>query len=212
MVPSLLALMPLSGVADITPAGSSSGGQLVAHEPVHMIVPPASDARSYKVNPFASTRTVPTLGTELVPIVTDPPWADVPLLGPELGVVLFAHADMTRATAETVQISRTLPLDIFAIVPPSSRALWDPNEGTGLYLGSTDQLRLRMSCISRFWPYSLWLEGSRGLGEVNGLESAAFRLDLPIGSTREGGRADEGDGLENGLRSPPGANDYGMRR
>ena len=55
----------------------------------------------------------------LVPIVTDPPWEVGPVLPSELGVVLFAHADMTRATAETIQTNRTLLRDIFAILPPS---------------------------------------------------------------------------------------------
>jgi hypothetical protein len=119
IVPSLLALIPLPGVADITPAGSRSGGHVLAHEPVHMIFPPASDARSYRVNPVASTRAVPTPGTDLVPIVTEPPWAVGPLLPPELGAVPFAHADnTTRVAADTIQTSRTLPLDVFAIIPP----------------------------------------------------------------------------------------------
>jgi hypothetical protein len=48
-------------------------------------------------------------GTELVPIVTDPPWEVGPLFPPELGVVLFAHADMTRAAAATIQTSRIRP-------------------------------------------------------------------------------------------------------
>jgi hypothetical protein len=128
----LLALIPLPGVADITPAGSRSGGHVLAHEPVHMIFPPASDARSYRVNPVASTRAVPTPGTDLVPIVTEPPWAVGPLLPPELGAVPFAHADnTTRVAADTIQTSRTLPLDVFAIIPPCGiGALWKPDEGT----------------------------------------------------------------------------------
>jgi hypothetical protein len=139
IVPSLLALIPLPGVADITPAGSRRGGHVLAHEPVHMIFPPASDARSYRVNPVASTRAVPTPGTDLVPIVTEPPSAVGPLLPPELRVLLFAHADnTTRVAADTIQTSRALPLDVFAIRSSlRHRAPWKPDEGTTQILSAS---------------------------------------------------------------------------
>jgi hypothetical protein len=44
IVPSSLALTPLPAVAELTLAGRSKGGHDVAHEPVHVIVPPLSDA------------------------------------------------------------------------------------------------------------------------------------------------------------------------
>jgi len=146
----LPALTPLPAVADIVPAGSSRGGQVLAHDPVHVIVPPDSDARSYRVNPFPSTSTVPTPGTELVPIVTDPAWAPEPLLPPELAGAVFPQAARTSAAAETIQSSRILPRDVFTVAPPSESclgnpALRDPNEGIRPYLGSTDELRPKMT-------------------------------------------------------------------
>ena len=99
IVPSLLALTPLPAVAELTPAGRSRGGHIVAHESVHMIVPLLSDANSYSVNPFESTSTVPAPGTDFVPMMIEPACALVELPPPELGAAFLAQADNAISVA-----------------------------------------------------------------------------------------------------------------
>jgi hypothetical protein len=114
IVPSLLALTPLPAVAELTPAGRSTGGHVVAHESVHMIVPPLSDANAYSVDPLESTSTVPTPGIDFVPIMTDPACVVVELPPPELGAAFLAQADKAiSAAAEAIQTWRAVLVDDF---------------------------------------------------------------------------------------------------
>jgi hypothetical protein len=114
IVPSLLALTPLPAVAELTPAGRSTGGHVVAHESVHMIVPPLSDANAYSVDPLESTSTVPTPGIDFVPIMTDPACVVVELPPPELGAAFSAQADNAiSAAAEAIQTRRDVLVDTF---------------------------------------------------------------------------------------------------
>ena len=114
IVPSLLALTPLPAVAELTPAGRSTGGHVVAHESVHMIVPPLSDANAYSVDPLESTSTVPTPGIDFVPIMTDPACVVVELPPPELGAAFLAQADKAiSAAAEAIQTRRDVLVDDF---------------------------------------------------------------------------------------------------
>jgi hypothetical protein len=114
IVPSLLALTPLPAVAELTPAGRSKGGHVVAHESVHMIVPSRSDANSYSVNPFESTSTVPAPGTDFVPMMTEPACALVELPPPELGAGFLAQADNAiSVAAEAIQTRWPLLVDTF---------------------------------------------------------------------------------------------------
>jgi hypothetical protein len=114
IVPSLLELTPLPAVAELTPAGRSTGGHVVAHESVHMIVPPLSDANAYSVDPLESTSTVPTPGIDFVPIVTDPACVVVELPPPELGAAFLPQADKAiSATAEAIQTRRDVLVDDF---------------------------------------------------------------------------------------------------
>ena len=127
IVPSLLALTPLPAVAELTPAGRSKGGHVVAHEAVHMIVPPLSDANSYSVNPFESTSTVPAPGTDFVPMTTEPACALVELPPPELGAAFLAQADNAiSVTAEAIQTRRAVLVDDFTFVLPSGQRLSSP--------------------------------------------------------------------------------------
>jgi hypothetical protein len=113
IVPSLLALTPLPAVAELTPAGRSTGGHVVAHESVHMIVPPLSDANAYSVNPLESTSTVPTPGIDFAPMTTDPACIVVELPPPELGAAFLAQADNAiSVAAEAIQTWRDV-LDDF---------------------------------------------------------------------------------------------------
>jgi hypothetical protein len=113
IVPSLLALTPLPAVAELTPAGRSTGGHVVAHESVHMIVPPLSDANAYSVNPLESTSTVPTPGIDFVPMMTEPACVVVELPPPELGAAFLPQADNAiSVAAEAIQTWRDV-LDDF---------------------------------------------------------------------------------------------------
>jgi hypothetical protein len=117
IVPSLLALTPLPAVAELTLAGRSKGGHDVAHEPVHMIVPPFSEANSYSVSPFESTSTVPTPGIDFVPMMTEPACALVELPPPELGAAFLAQADKAiSVAAEAIQTRRAVLVDDFTFV------------------------------------------------------------------------------------------------
>jgi hypothetical protein len=117
IVPSSLALTPFAAVAELTPTGRSKGGHVVAHEPVHTIVPPLSDANSYSVNPFESTSTVPAPGTDFVPMMTEPACALVELPPSELGAAFLAQADNTiSATAEAIQTRLAVLVDDFIFV------------------------------------------------------------------------------------------------
>jgi hypothetical protein len=122
IVPSSLALTPLPAVAELTPAGRSTGGHVVAHESVHMIVPPLSDANAYSVNPLESTSTVPTPGIDFVPMMTEPACVVVelppPELGaPELGAAFLAQADNAiSVAAEAIQTRRDVLVDTFTFV------------------------------------------------------------------------------------------------
>jgi hypothetical protein len=112
IVPSLLALTPLPAVAELTPAGRSTGGHVVAHESVHMIVPPLSDANAYSVNPLESTSTVPTPGIDFVPMMTEPACVVVELPPPELGAASLAQADNAiSVAAEAIQTRRDVLVD-----------------------------------------------------------------------------------------------------
>jgi hypothetical protein len=132
IVPSLLALTPLPAVAELTLAGRSKGGHDVAHEPVHMIVPPFSEANSYSVNPFESTSTVPTPGTDFVPMMTEPACALVELPPPEPGAAFLAQADNAiSVAAEAIQTRRAVLVDDFTFVllragalEPGRRSSW----------------------------------------------------------------------------------------
>jgi hypothetical protein len=122
IVPSSLALTPFPAVAELTPAGKSKGGHVVAHESVHMIVPPLSDANSYSVNPLESTSTVPAPGTDFVPMMTEPVCAPVELPPSELGAAFLAQADNAiSATAEAIQTRRAVPVDDFIFCSPQGR-------------------------------------------------------------------------------------------
>jgi hypothetical protein len=122
IVPSSLALTPFPAVAELTPAGKSKGGHVVAHESVHMIVPPLSDANSYSVNPLESTSTVPAPGTDFVPMMTEPACALVELPPSELGAAFLAQADNAiSATAEAIQTRRAVPVDDFIFCSPQGR-------------------------------------------------------------------------------------------
>lgn len=117
IVPSWLALTPLPAVAELTLAGRSKGGHDVAHEPMHMIVPPFSDANSYSVDPFESTSTVPTPGTDIVPMMTEAACALVELPPPELGAASLAQADNAiSVAAEAIQTRRAVLVDDFTFV------------------------------------------------------------------------------------------------
>jgi hypothetical protein len=110
----LLALTPLPAVAELTPAGRSKGGHVVAHESVHMIVPPLSDANRYSVNPFESTSTVPAPGTDFVPMTTGPACALIELPPPELGAAFLAQADNAiSVAAQAIQTWRDVLVDTF---------------------------------------------------------------------------------------------------
>jgi hypothetical protein len=114
IVPSLLALTPLPAVAELTPAGRRTGGHVVAHESVHMIVPPLSDANAYSVDPLESTSTVPAPGIDFVPMMTDPACVVVELPPPELGAAFLAQADNAiSAAAEAIQTRRDVLVDTF---------------------------------------------------------------------------------------------------
>jgi hypothetical protein len=124
IVPSLLALTPLPAVAELTPAGRSTGGHVVAHESVHMIVPPLSDANAYSVDPLESTSTVPTPGIDFVPIMTDPACVVVELPPPELGAAFLAQADNAiSVAADTIQTRWPLLVDTFTFVLLGAGAL-----------------------------------------------------------------------------------------
>jgi hypothetical protein len=126
MVPSSLALTPLSAVAELTPAGRSKGGHSVAHEAVHMIVPLLSDANSYSVNPLESTSTMPAPGTDFVPMMTEPACVVVELPPPELGAAFLAQADNAiSVAAEAIQTRRAVFVDDFIFVP-SGKGLSGP--------------------------------------------------------------------------------------
>jgi hypothetical protein len=99
IVPRSLALTPLPAVAELTPAGRSKGGHVVAHESLHMIVPPLSDANSYSVNPFESTSTIPAPGIAFVPIMTEPACIVVERPPPELGAAFLVQADNAISVA-----------------------------------------------------------------------------------------------------------------
>jgi hypothetical protein len=117
IVPSWLVLTPLPAVAELTPAGRSKGGHVVAHAPVHMIVPPLSDANSYSVNPLESTSTVPAPGTDFVPMITEPACALVELPPPELREAFLAQADNAiSVAAEAIQTRRAVLVDDFTFV------------------------------------------------------------------------------------------------
>jgi hypothetical protein len=117
IVPSLLELTPLPAVAELTPAGRSTGGHVVAHEAVHMIVPSLSDANSYSVNPFESTSTVPAPGTDFVPMMTEPACALVEPPPPELGAEFLAQADNAiSVAADAIQTRWPLLVDTFTFV------------------------------------------------------------------------------------------------
>ena len=117
IVPSLLALTPLPAVAELTPAGRSTGGHVVAHESVHMIVPPLSDANAYSVNPLESTSTVPTPGIDFVPMMTEPACVVVELPPPELGAAFLAQADNAISVAtDAIQTGRLVLVDDFTFV------------------------------------------------------------------------------------------------
>jgi hypothetical protein len=127
IVPSLLELTPLPAVAELTPGGRSTGGHVVAHESVHMIVPPLSDANAYSVDRLESTSTVPTPGIDFVPIMTDPACVVVELPPPELGAAFLAQADKAiSAAAEAIQTRRAVLVDDFAIRSPQGRGLSSP--------------------------------------------------------------------------------------
>jgi hypothetical protein len=114
IVPSLLALTPLPAVAELTPAGRSTGGHVVAHDSVHMIVPPLSDANAYSVNPLESTSTVPRPGIDFVPMMTEPACVVVELPPPELGAAFLAQADNAiSVAAEATQTRRDVLVDAF---------------------------------------------------------------------------------------------------
>jgi hypothetical protein len=114
IVPSLLALTPVPAVAELTPAGRSTGGHVVAHESVHMIVPPLSDANAYSVDPLESTSTAPTPGIDFVPIMTDPAFVVVELPPPELGAAFLAQADNAiSVAADAIQTRRDVLVDTF---------------------------------------------------------------------------------------------------
>jgi hypothetical protein len=124
MVPSLLALTPLPAVAELTPAGRSKGGHVVAHDAVHMIVPPLSDANSYSVNPLESTRTVPAPGTDFVPMMTELARALGELPPPELGAAFLAQADNAiSVAAEAIQTRRAVLVDDFTFFSLGQGAL-----------------------------------------------------------------------------------------
>jgi hypothetical protein len=114
IVPSLLALTPLPAVAELTPVGRSTGGHVVAHESVHMIVPPLSDASAYSVDPLESTSTVPTPGIDFVAMMTEPACVVVELPPPELGAAFLAQADNAiSVAAEAIQTRRDVLVDDF---------------------------------------------------------------------------------------------------
>lgn len=124
MVPSWLVLTPLPAVAELTPAGRSKGGHVVAHEPVHMIVPPLSDPNSYSVNPSESTSTVPAPGTDFVPIMTEPVCALGELPPLELGAAFLAQADKAiSVAAEAIQTERAVLVEDFTFVLLGAGAL-----------------------------------------------------------------------------------------
>ena len=124
IVPSLLALTPLPAVAELTPAGRSTGGHVVAHESVHMIVPPLSDANAYSVNPLESTSTVPTPGIDFVPMMTEPACVVVELPPPELGAAFLAQADNAiSVAAEAIQTRRDVLVDTSPSISSGQGAL-----------------------------------------------------------------------------------------
>jgi hypothetical protein len=131
-------MTPLPAVADIAPAGSSSGGHAVAHEPVHLIVPEVSVWRAYSVNPLESTRTVPTPGSDAVEIVADADPAFEPLPGVALDAVLFAHAERSiSATMKKVPTDQTLRLNIVTIISLEVARRPRTNEPDRSYAGNT---------------------------------------------------------------------------
>src|SRR5512142_2988999 len=75
MVPSLEAVTPVPAEG-CAPGATSSGGQLTAHCPVQVDLPPgASDLKVYNVMPRESTRTFPScalLATDTCPLDTIP--------------------------------------------------------------------------------------------------------------------------------------------
>src|SRR4029450_4954649 len=114
IVPSLLALTPLPAVAERARARRRRGAPVVAHEWVHMSVPPLSDANAYSVDPLESTSTVPTPGIDFVPIMTDPACVVVELPPPELGAAFLPQADNAiNVAAEAIQTRRDVLVDDF---------------------------------------------------------------------------------------------------
>ena len=86
----------------------------MAHESVHMIVPPLSDANAYSVDPLESTSTVPTPGIDFVEIMTDPACVVVELPSPELGAAFLAQADNAiSVAAAAIQTRRDVLVDDF---------------------------------------------------------------------------------------------------
>jgi len=161
IVPSLLAVTPLPAVAEVTPAGSNSGGHALAHEPVHMIFPDVSVLSSYSVKPLASTRAVPTPGSAAVEIVVDPIPEGEPLPPPALEAVLFAHADRSiSAPTKQVPPDRTLRLNIITIISLEAARRRRPHEA-GSHAGNT------FGEASRFCPAVLRpLHARRGLAFI----------------------------------------------
>jgi hypothetical protein len=148
IVPSLLALTPLPAVAELTPAGRSTGGQVVAHESVHMIVPSLSDANAYNVNPLESTSTVPTPGIDFVPMMTEPACVVVVLPPPELGAAFLAQADNAIiVAAEAIQTRRDVLVDTFTFVLLRGRGLSSPADTPRVFAtGNTAGPQVRFIC------------------------------------------------------------------
>ncbi|HEY3212257.1 MAG TPA: hypothetical protein VGL16_03500, partial [Actinomycetota bacterium] len=91
-----------------------TGGHVVAHESVHMIVPPLSDANAYSVNPLESTSTVPTPGIDFVPMMNEPACVVMELPPPELGAAFLPQADNAiSVAAEAIQTWRDVLVDDF---------------------------------------------------------------------------------------------------
>src|SRR5438552_7415419 len=96
---------PLPAPAAVVPAGSRSGGQMLAHSPVQVTFPPDSTLSRYRVLPVEpSTSTVPTPGTALAS-TWGPPDPAPGLPGPPPVVEWFAQA-ASRTTAAAANDAR----------------------------------------------------------------------------------------------------------
>jgi hypothetical protein len=93
----------------MAPDEASSGGQVVAHDPVHATFIPFSGVNKYSVRPSWFTRTVPTTGAvpleiEEAIVALPPPFPDVDV--PELVLeLLLEQAASSRSTAIAAAIT-----------------------------------------------------------------------------------------------------------